>query len=66
MDSSIAPKDEMWFLRVCHHVSNDSLRWLQAIPASGLEGSAKWWGQPRTSPFHSHLTRDMFLWPQYG
>jgi hypothetical protein len=22
MDSSVAPKDEIWFLRVCHHVSN--------------------------------------------
>ena len=22
MDSSVSPKDEIWFLRVCHHVSN--------------------------------------------
>jgi hypothetical protein len=22
MDSSILPKDEIWFLRVCHHISN--------------------------------------------
>ena len=22
MDSSVAPKDETWFLRVCHHISN--------------------------------------------
>jgi len=22
MDSSISPKDEIWFLRVCHHISN--------------------------------------------
>ena len=22
MDSSVSPKDEMWFLRVCHHISN--------------------------------------------
>jgi len=21
MDSSVAPKDEIWFLRVCHHIS---------------------------------------------
>jgi hypothetical protein len=21
MDSSISPKDEIWFLRVCHHIS---------------------------------------------
>jgi hypothetical protein len=22
MDSSVAPKDDIWFLRVCHHISN--------------------------------------------
>jgi hypothetical protein len=22
MDSSVSPKDEIWFLRVCHHNSN--------------------------------------------
>jgi hypothetical protein len=22
MDSSVSPKDEMWFLRVCHHILN--------------------------------------------
>ena len=22
MDSSFSPKDEIWFLRVCHHISN--------------------------------------------
>jgi len=22
MDSSISPKDEIWFLRMCHHISN--------------------------------------------
>jgi len=22
MDSSFSPKDEFWFLRVCHHISN--------------------------------------------
>jgi hypothetical protein len=22
MDSSVSPKDETWFLRVCHHISN--------------------------------------------
>ena len=29
MDSSVSPKDEIWFLRVCHHVSDavcDSFR----------------------------------------
>jgi len=22
MDLSVAPKDEIWFLRMCHHISN--------------------------------------------
>jgi hypothetical protein len=22
MDSSVSPKDESWFMRVCHHISN--------------------------------------------
>ena len=22
MDSSVLPKDEIWFLHVCHHISN--------------------------------------------
>jgi len=22
MDYSVSPKDEIWFLRVCHHISN--------------------------------------------
>jgi len=22
MDSTVSPKDEIWFLRVCHHISN--------------------------------------------
>jgi len=22
MDSSVSPKEEIWFLRVCHHISN--------------------------------------------
>jgi hypothetical protein len=22
MDSSVSPKDKIWFLRVCHHISN--------------------------------------------
>jgi len=26
MDSSISAKDEIWFLRVCHHISNALLR----------------------------------------
>jgi len=22
MDSSVSPEDEIWFLRMCHHISN--------------------------------------------
>jgi len=27
MDSSVSPKDEMWFLRVCHHISTGLYYW---------------------------------------
>ena len=39
MDSSVSPKDENWFLRVCHHISNavyqihplETRTWLEII-----------------------------------
>ena len=32
MDSSVSPKDEIWFLRVCHHVSTGPyLHWTTAV-----------------------------------
>jgi len=36
MDSSISPKDEIWFLRVCHHISNAVYH---TVPFSGLRQS---------------------------
>ena len=27
MDSSVSPKDEIWFLRVCHHISHAVYSW---------------------------------------
>jgi len=33
MDSSVSPKDEIWFLRVCHHISN------AVYPIAGLDTS---------------------------
>jgi hypothetical protein len=30
MDSSVSPKDEIWFLHVCHHISNAVYRLLSA------------------------------------
>jgi len=35
MDSSVSPKDEIWFLRVCHHSSTGLYRVLFRI-GSGL------------------------------
>ena len=32
MDSSLSPKDEIWFLRVCHHISNAVLHLKQLGP----------------------------------
>jgi len=31
MDSSISPKDEIWFLRVCHHISNADYFCVQTV-----------------------------------
>jgi hypothetical protein len=27
MGSSVSPKDEIWFLRLCHHISNAVYQW---------------------------------------
>jgi len=32
MDSSVSPKDEIWFLRVCHHISTDLYRRISPCP----------------------------------
>jgi hypothetical protein len=35
MDSSVSPKDEIWFLRVCHHISTGLyLRSLMCFPVA--------------------------------
>jgi len=31
MDSSVSPKDEIWFLRVCHHISTGLNLWHQLV-----------------------------------
>ena len=31
MDSSVLLKDQIWFLRVCHHVSNVLYTWMMAV-----------------------------------
>ena len=36
MDWSVSPKDEIWFLRVCHHISNAFYQWLNPTPLSLL------------------------------
>jgi len=43
MDSSVSPKDEIWFLRVCHHIStglyvirNLSTRWKYVVSFTPL------------------------------
>jgi hypothetical protein len=36
MDSSFSPKDEIWFLRVCHHISNAAY-----LPTCSAEGSCR-------------------------
>jgi hypothetical protein len=44
MDSSVSPKDEIWFLHVCHHISNA----IYSCTIHTREGSAtltefRWW-----------------------
>jgi len=34
MDSSISPKDEIWLLRVCHHISNAVYQKRSATPST--------------------------------
>ena len=36
MDSSVSPKDKLWFLRVCHYISNAVCQWRRRF------GSLKW------------------------
>ena len=54
MDSSVSPKDEIWLLRVCHHISTDlyhrfiyglpllSLPILRYHPSSALNWRPRW------------------------
>jgi len=44
MESSGSPKDEIWFLRVCHHISNEVLTqtpytWADTAHAQSLQYS---------------------------
>ena len=68
MDSSFSPKDEIWFLRVCHHISNavcyndpsfrlDALDKENALPPAGKESRF------RRRLSHSVVTiqRDLFI-----
>jgi len=41
MDSSVSPKDEIWFLRGCHHISNAVYLRIQQVTgvlSQGLRG----------------------------
>jgi hypothetical protein len=49
MDSSVSPKDEIWFLRVCHHISN-AVYLLFSVDdclACRVEWSSWWWAYSR-------------------
>ena len=62
MDSSVSPKDEIWFLRVCHHISNAVYTRRPVRPYISKKGSSvhfflhifgrRW--------FH-HLPQEMFI-----
>jgi len=43
MDSLVSPKDEIWFLRVCHHISNTVYK--SAVGTSRSLPGPPWIGQ---------------------
>ena len=63
MDSSVSLKDQIWFLRVCHHVLNE-LYLKQAISAVlGLFHCDSWWLIPSCMPslifrLDGHISRN--------
>jgi hypothetical protein len=40
MDSSVSAKDEIWFLRVCHHISNALYPQLLGVTEKNLAATA--------------------------
>jgi hypothetical protein len=48
MDSSVSPKDEIWFLRVCHHISNAVYSSTLSL-TTALDGAR--WSTPRRGRF---------------
>jgi len=51
MDSSVSPKDEIWFLRVCHYISNAVYNTIYTSTKNSrkriFEGRTSWWLRPR-------------------
>ena len=69
MDSSFSAKDEMWFLRVCHHVSN-ALYYQPSIVTRALglvwgNCNIRRRGGSLEHP-HSHRPCDLFPWLQHS
>ena len=56
MDSSFLPKDEIWFLRLCHHISNAVYRqqsaweWGEAVSTCALLSADCWFDVRRELP----------------
>jgi hypothetical protein len=48
MDSSVSPKDENWFLRLCHHISN---------------AVYTWWSFPKVERLGLSLTNWLYILP---
>jgi len=40
MDSSVSPKDEIWFLRVCHHISTGLYHLNSRVPEPRIRSKA--------------------------
>jgi len=56
MDSSVSPKDETWFLRVCHHISNAVYALYRRLRGPRGQSEGAWkistplWLDPRSGP----------------
>jgi len=55
MDSSVSPKDEMWFLCVCHHI----------LTQSTAESRPSDWAVMELHSCHFHVGSDVALWNVY-
>jgi len=66
MDSSVLPKDEIWFLRVCHHVSTGLLyTWLRLYHAVHKKHTHMWF-RLALSQTVAPVGKSYSFWPHWS